>query len=44
VLAASIIALMMEAAGISEMLVNFYQTSWCNIPEDRHFILTTMRT
>jgi hypothetical protein len=37
VLAASIIrAMMMEAARISEMLVNFYQTTWRNIPEDDH--------
>jgi hypothetical protein len=25
---------MMDAASTSEMLVNFYQTTWCNIPED----------
>jgi hypothetical protein len=25
---------MVEALSISEMLVNFYQTTWCNIPED----------
>jgi hypothetical protein len=24
-------ALMMEAASTSEMLVNFYQTTWCNV-------------
>jgi hypothetical protein len=37
VLAASIIiALMKEAEGISETLVNVYQTTWCNIPEDSH--------
>jgi hypothetical protein len=29
-------ALMMEAASTPEMLVNFYQTTWCNIPEDSH--------
>jgi hypothetical protein len=34
--------LMMEAVSTSEMSVNFYQTSWHNIPED--FILATMRT
>jgi hypothetical protein len=27
-------ALMMEAASTSEMSVNFYHTTWCNIPED----------
>jgi hypothetical protein len=41
VLAASIIkvliAVMMEAASISEMSVNFYQTTQHNIPEDSHF-------
>jgi hypothetical protein len=37
VLAASIItALMMEAASTSEMSVNIYQTTWCNMPEDSH--------
>jgi hypothetical protein len=30
------IALMMEAASTSETLVNFYQTSRCNSPEDSH--------
>jgi hypothetical protein len=37
VLAASIsvIPLMTEAASTYEM-VNFYQTTWCNIPEDSH--------
>jgi hypothetical protein len=29
-------ALMMEALSTSEMSVNFYQTKWCNIPEDSH--------
>jgi hypothetical protein len=29
-------ALMMEAAGTSETSVNFYQTTWCNNPEDSH--------
>jgi hypothetical protein len=27
---------MMEAAGTSETLVNFYLTTWRNIPEDSH--------
>jgi hypothetical protein len=31
-----IIALMMEAARTSETLVNFYQTTQCNNPEDSH--------
>jgi hypothetical protein len=30
----SLIALMMEAASISETSVNFYQTTRCNNPED----------
>jgi hypothetical protein len=30
------IALMMEAASASETLVNFYQTTRLNIPEDSH--------
>jgi hypothetical protein len=29
-----IIALMMESVSTSEMSINFYQTTWCNIPED----------
>jgi hypothetical protein len=29
-----IIILMMEAISTSEMSVNFYQSTWCNIPED----------
>jgi hypothetical protein len=33
VLAASII----RAASTSDMSVNFYQTTWCNNPEDSHF-------
>jgi hypothetical protein len=28
--------LMMEAVSTSEMVVSFYQTIWCNIPEDSH--------
>jgi hypothetical protein len=35
-LAAFFIRAMMEAAGTSEVLVNFYQTAWCNNPEDSH--------
>jgi hypothetical protein len=31
-----VIALMMEAASASEILVNFYQTTWRNIPENGH--------
>jgi hypothetical protein len=31
-----LIALMMEEAGISETLVNFYQTTRCYNPEDSH--------
>jgi hypothetical protein len=27
---------MMVAANTSETSVNFYQTTWCNIPEDSH--------
>jgi hypothetical protein len=30
------IALMMEAENTSETFVNFYQTTWHNIPEDSH--------
>jgi hypothetical protein len=37
VLAASIIRVMvMEATSTSETSVNFYQTTWCNNPEDSH--------
>jgi hypothetical protein len=37
IFAASIIrALMMEAASISKMSVNFYQTAQCKDPEDSH--------
>jgi hypothetical protein len=36
VLTASI-ALMMEAESTSETSVNFYQTTWRNVPEDSHF-------
>jgi hypothetical protein len=32
-----VIALMMEAASISETSVNFYQTRRCYNPEDSHF-------
>jgi hypothetical protein len=31
-----LIALMMQAARTSEMLVNFYQTTWCYNPEDSY--------
>jgi hypothetical protein len=31
------IDLMMEAESTSETLVNVYQTTQCNIPEDSHF-------
>jgi hypothetical protein len=31
-----VIALMMEAGGTSETSVNFYETTWCNIPEGSH--------
>jgi hypothetical protein len=33
---AMIIALIIEAASTSEASVNFYQTAWCNNPEDSH--------
>jgi hypothetical protein len=33
-----LIALMLEAVSISETLVNFYQTTWCNTPEDSHLL------
>jgi hypothetical protein len=36
VFAASIIALMMEAARTSETLVNFFQTARCYNPEDSY--------
>jgi hypothetical protein len=29
-------SLHMDAAGTFETLVNFYQTTWCNNPEDSH--------
>jgi hypothetical protein len=31
----NLVALIMEAVGTSETSVNFYQTTWHNIPEDR---------
>jgi hypothetical protein len=31
--------LMMQAARTSEMLVHFYQTTWCYNPEDSHLNL-----
>jgi hypothetical protein len=43
VLAASIIALMMEAARTSETLVNFYQTTWRYNPEDSHLHITDLQ-
>jgi hypothetical protein len=39
-LTASTIVLMMEAVSTSETLVNFYQTTWHNIPEGSHFHAT----
>jgi hypothetical protein len=36
VLAAYVIAFVMEAASTSEMSVNFYQITWSNNPEDSH--------
>jgi hypothetical protein len=42
VLAASIIALMTEAAGTSETLVNFYQTTRRYNPEDSHLLLSNV--
>jgi hypothetical protein len=43
-----VIILMMEAASTSETMVNFYQTTWCNNPEDNHLhvqhSLTSLRT
>jgi hypothetical protein len=38
------IALMMEAASISETSVNFYQTARCNNPEDSYLRLAAART
>jgi hypothetical protein len=34
---------MMEAARTSEMLVKFYQTAHCNIPEDRRLWTSNLR-
>jgi hypothetical protein len=42
VLAASIIALMTEAANTSETSVNFYQTTRRNNPEDSHLQQDTL--
>jgi hypothetical protein len=36
-----VIALMMVAASTPETSVNFYQTTWHNIPEDSHFQFLT---
>jgi hypothetical protein len=37
-----VIALMMEAASTSETLLNFYQTTWHNNPEDSHLQTLTI--
>jgi hypothetical protein len=37
---ASMIALMMEAAGTSKMPVNFYQTTWHNNPQPQISLIT----
>jgi hypothetical protein len=42
--ACNLAALMMEAASTSGTLVNFYQTTWCNNPEDSHLHLSGMVT
>jgi hypothetical protein len=34
-------SLMTEAASASETSVNFYQTTWRNIPEDRYLLTTS---
>jgi hypothetical protein len=44
VLAASIIALIMEAASTSENSVNFYQNTRRNIAEDSLFTLAAVKT
>jgi hypothetical protein len=36
--------LMMEAVSSSETLSIFYQTTWCNNPEEVIFIFIAMRT
>jgi hypothetical protein len=36
--------LMMEAVSSSETLVNIYQTTWYNIPEEGIFIFVAVRT
>jgi hypothetical protein len=41
---ASIIRVMMEAASSSETSVNFYQTTWRNIPEDSQLHTTQIST
>jgi hypothetical protein len=43
VLAASFI-MALEAASISETLVNFYETARCNNPEEAIFTLAAVRT
>jgi hypothetical protein len=42
-LAASIVCTMMEAASTSGMLVNFYQTTQHNIPDNSHLQRTLIR-
>jgi hypothetical protein len=37
VLTASIITLIMQAVSTSEMVINFYQTTQHNIPDDKSF-------
>jgi hypothetical protein len=36
------LALMMQAVSTSETSVNFYQTTWRNIPEDSHLLAKIM--
>jgi hypothetical protein len=38
-----LIALMMEAASTYETSVNFYQSTWCNNPEDSHLHVCCLR-
>jgi hypothetical protein len=37
-------ALMTEAVSTSEMSVNFYETTWCNIPEDSNPNIISIQT
>jgi hypothetical protein len=39
----AVIALKMEAAFTSETSVNFYQTTWCKIPDDIHLNAYSVR-